>query len=172
MTSSIEGQPQFSKQFRTLVESIAVDRRTLPSPAKTLTIKLGPLLDSQKPRGITALFTGPSGTGKTRATQAIAHQLHLPLFRVDLGKLNSKYIGETEKNLSALHDTASQHPMILLFDEADALFGKRTSISDRNDRYANMEVSYLYTTHGKAYGHEHSAQQAPPAHRYRSTGTL
>jgi len=95
--------------------------------------------------GPVALFAGPSGTGKTFAAEAIAADLGWRLFRVDLGLLVSKYIGETEKNLSALFDAAHGKPLILLFDEADSLFGKRGDVRDARDRYANMEVSHLLT---------------------------
>ena len=93
--------------------------------------------------GPVALFAGPSGTGKTFAAEVIARTLDLPLFSVDLGRLVSKYIGETEKNLNALFNAAHGQSMILLFDEADSLFGKRGEIKDARDRYANMEVSHL-----------------------------
>jgi hypothetical protein len=93
--------------------------------------------------GVRALFTGPSGTGKTLAAGWIATRLGLPLYRVDLASVTSKYIGETEKNLSQLLARAEQAEVILLFDEADSLFGKRTEISDSNDRFANAQTNYL-----------------------------
>ncbi|MGB8167681.1 MAG: ATP-binding protein, partial [Chthoniobacteraceae bacterium] len=93
--------------------------------------------------GVRALFTGPSGTGKTLAAGWIASRLGLPLFRVDLASVTSKYIGETEKNLAQLLARAEQAEVILLFDEADSLFGKRTDISDSNDRFANAQTNYL-----------------------------
>lgn len=93
--------------------------------------------------GITALFAGPSGTGKTMAAEVIATSLDLDLYRIDLSAVVSKYIGETEKNLRSLFDAAEGTGAILLFDEADALFGKRSEVSDAHDRYANIEVSYL-----------------------------
>jgi AAA+ superfamily predicted ATPase len=93
--------------------------------------------------GISALFTGPSGTGKTTAAEVLAHELRLDLFRIDLSQVISKYIGETEKNLSRVFDAAEGGSAVLLFDEADALFGKRTEVKDSHDRYANIEVSYL-----------------------------
>ncbi|MDR2208466.1 MAG: ATP-binding protein [Azoarcus sp.] len=93
--------------------------------------------------GPVALFSGPSGTGKSYAAEALAHALGWPLYRVDLGLLVSKYIGETEKNLNRLFDSTHGEPMMLLFDEADALFGKRGEIKEARDRYANMEVSHL-----------------------------
>ncbi len=93
--------------------------------------------------GTTALFAGPSGTGKTLAAEAIATELRLDLVQVDLSQVVSKYIGETEKQLAQLFDTAEDGGMVLLFDEADALFGKRSEVKDSHDRYANLEVGYL-----------------------------
>ncbi len=93
--------------------------------------------------GISALFAGLSGTGKTTAAEVLANELRLDLFRIDLSQVISKYIGETEKNLSRVFDAAEQGAAVLLFDEADALFGKRTEVKDSHDRYANIEVSYL-----------------------------
>jgi SpoVK/Ycf46/Vps4 family AAA+-type ATPase len=94
-------------------------------------------------RSLTALFAGPSGTGKTMAAEVIANELTLPLYRVDLASVVSKYIGETEKNLAQIFDEASSTSAVLFFDEADALFGKRSEVRDSHDRYANIEVSYL-----------------------------
>ena len=93
--------------------------------------------------GISALFHGPSGTGKTLAAEVLARDLRLDLFRIDLSQMVSKYIGETEKNLRTLFDAAENIGAVLLFDEADALFGKRSEVRDSHDRYANIEVSYL-----------------------------
>jgi SpoVK/Ycf46/Vps4 family AAA+-type ATPase len=93
--------------------------------------------------GISALFAGASGTGKTMAAEVLADELHLDLYRIDLSSVVSKYIGETEKNLRRIFDAAEQGGVILLFDEADALFGKRSDVKDSHDRYANIEVSYL-----------------------------
>jgi hypothetical protein len=93
--------------------------------------------------GISALFAGESGTGKTMAAEALANELHLDLYRIDLAAAVSKYIGETEKNLKRVFDAAEDSGAILLFDEADALFGKRSEVKDSHDRYANIEVSYL-----------------------------
>ena len=94
-------------------------------------------------RGTTALFAGPSGTGKTMAAQVLARSLGLDLYRVDLAGVVSKYIGETEKNLREVFEACERAPVLLLFDEADALFGKRTQVSDARDRYANIEIGYL-----------------------------
>ena len=93
--------------------------------------------------GVTALFAGASGTGKTMAAEVLARELGLDLYRIDLSAVVSKYIGETEKNLRRIFDAAEAGGAILLFDEADALFGKRTEVKDSHDRYANIEVSYL-----------------------------
>ncbi|MEI2579945.1 ATP-binding protein [Scytonema sp. PRP1] len=93
--------------------------------------------------GISALFVGASGTGKTMAAEVLAHELRLDLYRIDLSQVVSKYIGETEKNLRRVFDAAEAGGAILLFDEADALFGKRSEVKDSHDRYANIEVSYL-----------------------------
>ena len=93
--------------------------------------------------GISALFSGSSGTGKTLAAEVLAQTLQLDLYRIDLSAVINKYIGETEKNLRRVFDAAEAGGAILLFDEADALFGKRTEMKDSHDRYANIEVSYL-----------------------------
>jgi SpoVK/Ycf46/Vps4 family AAA+-type ATPase len=93
--------------------------------------------------GVAALFTGSSGTGKTFAAEVVAGDLALDLYRVDLSQVVSKYIGETEKNLRRIFDAAETCGVVLLFDEADALFGKRSEVKDSHDRYANIEVSYL-----------------------------
>ncbi len=93
--------------------------------------------------GISALFSGRSGTGKTMAGEVLANALRLDLYRIDLSQVISKYIGETEKNLRRVFDAAEEGAAILLFDEADALFGKRSEVKDSHDRYANIEVSYL-----------------------------
>jgi len=93
--------------------------------------------------GISVLFSGPPGTGKTMAAEVLAGKLNLPMFRIDLSQVVNKYIGETEKNLKKLFDTADASDLILFFDEADALFGRRTEVKDAHDRYANLEISYL-----------------------------
>jgi hypothetical protein len=94
-------------------------------------------------KGLIVLFTGPSGTGKTMAAEILAGELGLDLYQIDLSSVVSKYIGETEKNLSAIFREAEQSQAILFFDEADSLFGKRTEVKDAHDRYANIEVNYL-----------------------------
>lgn len=94
-------------------------------------------------KGLNALFSGPPGTGKTMAAEVIAHELRLDLYRIDLSQVISKYIGETEKNLDRIFTAAETSNSILFFDEADALFGKRSEVRDSHDRYANIEISYL-----------------------------
>ncbi len=98
---------------------------------------------SSRGLGVTALFTGSNGTAKNTAAEALANQLHLDLFRIDLSVVFSKYIGETEKNLRRLFDAAEDCGVVLFFDEADALFGKRTEVRDSHDRYANTIIDYL-----------------------------
>src|SRR4029077_9138824 len=93
--------------------------------------------------GLSALFAGPSGTGKTMAAEVLAGELRLDLHRIDLSAVVSKYIGETEKNLRRVFDAAEHGGAVLLFDEADALFAKRSEVKDSHDRYANVEVGYL-----------------------------
>lgn len=104
---------------------------------------LGPSLRARYRPGVTALFTGESGTGKTLAAHWIARQAGLPLYRVDLAAMTSKWIGETEKNLSTLLDTAQHADVLLFFDEADSLFGARTEVGDSHDRFANAQTNYL-----------------------------
>jgi AAA+ superfamily predicted ATPase len=94
-------------------------------------------------RGATALFAGPSGTGKTMAAEVVANEVGLDLFTIDLSTVVSKYIGETEKNLERIFSAATDADAILMFDEADALFGKRTQVRDAHDRYANIETAFL-----------------------------
>ncbi|MGV8845341.1 ATP-binding protein [Tessaracoccus sp.] len=93
--------------------------------------------------GTTVLFAGASGTGKTLAAEVVAHELALDLLHVDLSQVVSKYIGETEKNLGMVFDAAERGSAVLLFDEADTIFGKRSEVKDSHDRYANLEVGYL-----------------------------
>ena len=93
--------------------------------------------------GVSALFAGESGTGKSMSAEVLARELDLDLYRIDLSAVVSKYIGETEKNLRRLFDAAEGGGVILFFDEADALFGKRSEVKDAHDRYANIETNYL-----------------------------
>ncbi len=94
-------------------------------------------------RGLTALFYGPPGTGKSMVAGLIARELGLELYRIDLARLVSKWIGETEKNLAEVFDAAEDGQIVILFDEADSLFAKRTEVKSSVDRYANLEVNYL-----------------------------
>lgn len=127
----------------------AAQRQTLEQIAIHAKHRLTVLHDwgfaSQSARGlgIASLFWGDSGTGKSFAAEVLAHSLGLALYRIDLSAVVSKYIGETEKNLRRLFDAAESLGAVLLFDEADALFGKRSEVRDSHDRYANIEVSYL-----------------------------
>jgi SpoVK/Ycf46/Vps4 family AAA+-type ATPase len=93
--------------------------------------------------GMSVLFSGESGTGKTLAAEVLSHELRMNLYRIDLSAVVSKYIGETEKNLRRLFDAAEDGGAILFFDEADALFGSRSEVKDSHDRYANIEINYL-----------------------------
>ncbi len=122
-----------------LLREIAATVRARPIVLETW--KLGRKLASSA--GITILFAGPPGTGKTMAAEVLAADLGLDLFRIDLSGVVSKYIGETEKNLSRIFAAAEAGNAILFFDEADALFGKRSEVRDAHDRYANIEISYL-----------------------------
>lgn len=105
----------------------------------------GFLAGRQGARGVRMLFVGPPGTGKTLSAEVIAHTLQVELLIVDLSRVVSKWIGETEKNLAAVFDVAERAQSALFFDEADALFGKRTEVTDAHDRYANLETAYLLT---------------------------
>ena len=126
------------EQMTSIVELIArVHERHTVYERWGLGNKLG------KGRGVLALFSGPPGTGKTMAAGLVAAELGVALYQVDLSKIVSKWIGETEKNLAAVFDAAEAGNAILLFDEADALFAKRTEIKSSNDRHANQEVNYL-----------------------------
>jgi SpoVK/Ycf46/Vps4 family AAA+-type ATPase len=104
---------------------------------------MGASQDQAQPPGMVALFCGASGTGKTLGAHALAAKASRDLVRVDLGRIVSKYIGETEKNLDANLSRAEQTGSLLLFDEADALFGRRTDVQDAHDRYANVDVDAL-----------------------------
>ena len=113
------------------------------SNAERVFDELGFAMQIPRSRGVSALFSGPSGTGKTIAAEVMAGSLRRELYRVDLARIVSKYIGETEKNLRDIFAEAESARCVVLFDEADAMFGKRTEIRDSHDRYANIEVSYL-----------------------------
>ena len=121
------------------LRSIAVDARRTGTTAR----RARDASSSAAPAGLTALFVGPDSAGRTRAAEVLAHELGRDLYRVDLGRITSKYIGETEKNLNRVLEAAEAREWVLLFDEADALFGKRTDVKDSHDRYANIEINYL-----------------------------
>jgi SpoVK/Ycf46/Vps4 family AAA+-type ATPase len=104
---------------------------------------VGAVLGEQLNNGVRALFTGPSGTGKTLAARLLASVLQLDVYRIDLASVVNKYIGETEKNLSQVFARAEELDVILLLDEGDALLTQRTAVASSNDRYANLETNYL-----------------------------
>lgn len=103
----------------------------------------GDFLPKAYGRGVSMLFYGPPGTGKTMGAQVLARELHLELYKADLSCVMSKYIGETEKNLGEIFEEVKKSQSILFFDEADALFGKRSEVKDAQDKYANAETAYL-----------------------------
>ena len=110
---------------------------------KEIVESLKQIKESKTRAGKIILFSGPLGTGKTKAAQTLAAEMKMDLYRIDLSSVVSKYIGETEKNLSKVFKAAQEKKAILIFDEADALFGKRTEVSNSHDRYANLDVNYL-----------------------------
>lgn len=127
------------EQRATLMEILAHARfRTRVFEEWGFARKLG-----SKGRGLSCMFSGPPGTGKTMSAALIAKELGLDMYQVDLSRIVDKYVGETEKNLARLFDEASRVPVVLLFDEADSLFAKRTKVESSNDRYANLEVNFL-----------------------------
>jgi hypothetical protein len=151
------GQSRLDELAQRLEPAASFDELVLPAPQKAALRQIiahtrqrltvygdwGFALKSTRGLGITALFAGDSGTGKTMAAEVLARALQLDLYRIDLSAVVSKYIGESEKNLRRVFDAAEDSGAILLFDEADALFGKRSEVKDSHDRYANIEVSYL-----------------------------
>ena len=110
---------------------------------KAVTEIAGHLKSSKAKSGTMALFAGLAGTGKTMAAEALAAETGWDLYRIDLAGVVSKYIGETEKNLNRVFETAATRDAVLLFDEADALFGQRTDVTDANNRYSNVDTNYL-----------------------------
>lgn len=122
-----------------VLRSIALHARRQPG----LEGARAPAASTPAPKGVTALFVGADSTAVTRAAEVVARELGRDLYRVDLDRVVSKYIGETEKNLNRVLAAAESARWVLLFDEADALFGKRTSVGDSHDRYANLETGYL-----------------------------
>lgn len=152
-----QGARRMGRQV-TLIECTAsLDRLIAPPPLKAqlhdmiawrkatqkVFCEMGLDRDAATGRGLTCLFSGPSGTGKTFAAQCLSSALDLNLYRIDLSQVVSKYIGETEKALAQIFDEAEAGHGVLLFDEADTLFGKRSEVKDAHDRYANIEVGYL-----------------------------
>jgi hypothetical protein len=150
-------RPHLDNLAQRLTPKATLEDIVLPAPEKTLLEQISQQV-GQRSRvyedwgfagrmnrglGISALFAGESGTGKTMAAEGIANRLRLDLYRIDLSAVVSKYIGETEKNLRRLFDAAEDGGAILFFDEADALFGKRSEVKDSHDRYANIEINYL-----------------------------
>lgn len=127
--------PDALDQLHELCDRVAYRSRVLDDWGFGATMSLG--------TGVSALFAGPPGTGKTMAAEVLARELGLDLYKIDLAAVVSKYIGETEKNLERVFTAAAETDAILLFDEADALFGKRSEVRDARDRYANIEVAYL-----------------------------
>ncbi|MEH2391729.1 MAG: ATP-binding protein [Nostoc sp.] len=128
-----------------LVVNFDVHQPTIKEQGAVWQDALGAIAPQMNGRGlgISALFASASGTGKTLGAEVLAQKLRLDRYRIDLSSVVSKYIGETEKNLRRVFDAAEQGGVILLFDEADALFGKRSEVKDPRDHYANIEVSYL-----------------------------
>jgi SpoVK/Ycf46/Vps4 family AAA+-type ATPase len=131
-------------------KELALDKETLKQVEEikgwlkqSSTVKPGSSLGKKLKPGYRTLFYGPAGTGKTSTAALIGKELNKEVYKIDLSQLVSKYIGETEKNLELVFASAKDKDWILFFDEADALFGKRTDIKDAHDRYANQEVSYL-----------------------------
>jgi len=153
----IQARPRLDGLAQRIEPSAMWDDLVLPEPQKQLIRQIalqvrhrskvyqtwGFASKGSRGLGISALFAGPSGTGKTMAGEVLASELRLDLFRIDLSQVVNKYIGETEKNLRRVFDAAEGGAAILLFDEADALFGKRSEVKDSHDRYANIEVGYL-----------------------------
>jgi hypothetical protein len=153
----IQARPQLEDLAQRIESSAVWEDLILPSLEKetlkeiigqirhriTVYYDLGFASKGRRGLGISALFAGTSGTGKTMAAEVLAQELNVDLYRIDLSRVVSKYIGETEKNLRRIFDVAETGGAILLFDEADALFGKRSEVKDSRDRYANLEVSYL-----------------------------
>jgi hypothetical protein len=127
--------PETLEQLHELCRRVSLHRRVM--------VEWGFARKMSGGKGVTALFHGHSGAGKTMAAEVIARELRLDLYKIDLAGVVSKYIGETEQNLDRIFDAAANASAILLFDEADALFGKRSEVRDAHDRYANLEVSYL-----------------------------
>jgi hypothetical protein len=152
-----QARPRLERLAQRLEPSAGWDDLVLPAPQRNLLAEImlhvrrrSIVYDAwgfggagRRGLGISVLFEGRSGTGKTMAAEALAAEARLDLYRIDLSQVVSKYIGETEKNLSRIFDAAEAGGAVLLFDEADALFGKRSEVEDSHDRYANVEVGFL-----------------------------
>lgn len=138
-----EGRVQFSRAGERLTFSSKQTEmfRQIAQATRESGVSSGRRKVASDSSGVVAVFSGSSGTGKTMAAEVIARELRTSLVRVNLNRVVSTYIGETEKNLSRVFDTARKKGAVLLFDEADALFGKRSEVKDSHDRYANIEVS-------------------------------
>jgi SpoVK/Ycf46/Vps4 family AAA+-type ATPase len=146
-TNSQRFDPYKNFKFRVAQIVPTVTRDHIHLPAKQMAA-LDEIVETAKPRrglrsGIHALFAGDKGSGKSTAGEVIASQLGSNVHRIDLSEVVSKYIGETEKNLDRVFELAEETGAILYFDEADALFGKRSEVKDAHDRYANIEINYL-----------------------------
>jgi AAA+ superfamily predicted ATPase len=153
----IQGRPKLDDLAQRIEATSTLDDLVLPERQKDILKEIAAHLrqklivyqkwgfaqKSSRGLGLSALFSGQSGTGKTMAAEVLAKEFNLDLYRIDLSAVVSKYIGETEKNLRKIFDAAETGGVILLFDEADAIFGKRTEVKDSHDRHANVEVSYL-----------------------------
>ncbi len=143
--------PYKNFNFRVELVALRTTRDSLDLPVKTLALLDTIVEQIRYPdkayegsgRGISVLFSGEKGSGKTKAAEVIADQLALDLYRIHLAPVVSKYIGETEKNLRQIFDRSGKSGAVLFFDEADALFGKRSEVKDSQDRYANIETGYL-----------------------------
>ncbi len=143
--------PYVNFNFRVELVALRTTRESVDLPVETLALLDTIVEEIRYPdkayegagRGMKVLFSGEKETGKTKAAEVIADQLALDLYRIDLSPVVSKYIGETEKNLRKIFDRLGNSGAVLFFDEADALFGKRSEVKDSHDRYGNIETSYL-----------------------------
>jgi SpoVK/Ycf46/Vps4 family AAA+-type ATPase len=145
--SSPSGNPKQLTRFEKLAQKIApgltASPAVLASPQMAQVRQLLTRLSGTPPMGATILFAGTDKDAKIAAAATLANELRLGLYRIDLAAVVSKYIGETEKNLNTIFNSAEASSAILFFDEADALFGKRSEVKDAHDRFANIEVSFL-----------------------------
>jgi SpoVK/Ycf46/Vps4 family AAA+-type ATPase len=135
--------PTVEMPITRLTPSRRLSDLTAPATVEEQLRELVALIRARERGGLAALFTGSSGTGKTMAIEALAGELDVDLFRMDVSRVVGKYIGETEKNLDRVFGEAERANAVLYFDEADALFGKRSEVKDAHDRYANLKVDYL-----------------------------